>query len=126
MTTIACFVDNSILAQNLQQMLFGYDVHIFSASELNFQVRDQVQQLSPDIVLMEVTRAMENAHLYFFLRADEYTRATPVILISLSNHVAYQASVLEANGFLQAPFSSEQLYETLDRYVAPQYVTVAA
>ena len=82
--------------------------------------------MSPDIILLELSHATDNPHLYFFLRANGATRNTPIILVSAGHRLAQQAAVLGADGFLQRPFASAQLLDAVSPYLTLQQACVAA
>ena len=128
MAKVLCFCDTSAVTYAVQQGLIGseHELHMRSASYLTNQTREEIYRLAPDIVLLELTPALDNAHLYFFLRADKYTRHIPIILLSNSLRLHQQATILEANGYLQRPFGNEQLHKVIATNLLRQQALVAA
>ncbi|NJO83433.1 MAG: hypothetical protein HC828_11845 [Blastochloris sp.] len=115
MARLICFIDTTATAYAVQQGANGSDheLHILPASHLTQETREEVCQLAPDIVLLELTRAMDNAHLYFFLRADQCTRDVPIILLSKSAYLDQHAAILQADGWLQCPFDTEAFLDMI-------------
>lgn len=115
MVRLICFTDNQIVAQKLHQELTGpeYTLDVLPASKLTTELREAVERLAPNVILLEVSRAIDNPHLYFFLRSDRATRDVPIILFSSSKHLAEEALLLGAEGYLPLPFGSERLRTTL-------------
>ena len=128
MAKILCFCDTTAIAYAVQQGFIDseHDLHLLSASCLTNQTREEIYQLGPDVILLELTPALDNAHLYFFLRADRYTRHIPIILLSGSLRLQQQAIVLEADGYLQRPFGNEQLWQVISANLPSQQALVAA
>ena len=128
MARIICFSDSAAVIHAVQQGIDQgeHTIHLLSASRLNGELRETVARLMPDIILLELSHATDNPHLYFFLRADCATRDTPIILVSAGHRLAQQAEVLGADGFLQRPFASAQLLDVVSPYLALQRACVAA
>jgi CheY-like chemotaxis protein len=128
MARIICFSDSAAVIHAVEQGLDDaeHSIHMMSASRLTDELRETVQQLSPDVILLELSHAIDNPHLYFFLRADCSTRNTPIILVSAGQRLAQQAEILGADGYLQRPFASEQLLGAVTPYLELQQACVAA
>ena len=101
MARIICFSDSAAVIHAVQQGIDQgeHTIHLLSASRLNGELRETVARLAPDIILLELSHATDNPHLYFFLRAD---------------------------GFLQRPFASAQLLDAVSPYLTLQQAYVAA
>jgi len=127
MARIICFSDSAAVLYAVQQALGEglHTVHVLSASRLTGELRQTVQSMDPDIILLELSHATDNPHLYFFLRADQATRNTPIILVSAGKRLAEQAEILGADGYLQRPFASEQLRSTVTHHI-PIHQSIAA
>lgn len=117
MNRIVCFADSGAVASTVQQVLHGHDIHILSASRLTTDVRNTVEHIAPDVILLELNRSMDNAHLYFFLRADQATRFTPVILVSPTDTAAQQATILNPDDVLSRTQLANQLLHTVTRHL---------
>ena len=117
MSSIVCFTDSSAVTHATQHLLSGHELHVLSASRLTDAVRQLVGQIAPDVILLELSASMDNAHLYFFLRADRTTRNIPVILVSPSEFVEQQAAILEADGYLRRTALHDQLRPTISRFL---------
>lgn len=128
MARIICFSDSATVIHAVQQGIDQgeHSIYLLSASRLNGELRETVARLAPDIILLELSHATDNPHLYFFLRANSATRNTPIILVSASHRLAQQAEALGADGFLQRPFASAQLLDAVSPYFALQQAYVAA
>jgi CheY-like chemotaxis protein len=111
MARIICFADSSAVLHAVQQGLGEgeHTVHLLSASRLTGELRQAVQCIAPDVILLELSHATDNPHLYFFLRSDRVTRNTPIILVSAGKRLAAQAEMLDADGYIQRPFAAEQV-----------------
>jgi CheY-like chemotaxis protein len=119
MAHILCFSDTAAVIHAVQQGLNSteHTIHLLTASRLTSELRETVQRLAPDIILLELSHATDNPHLYFFLRSDRATRNIPIILVSAGQSLAQQAEILGADGYLQRPFASEQLRTTVRPYL---------
>jgi CheY-like chemotaxis protein len=128
MAKIVCFCDTTAITYAVQQGFIdsGHDLHLLSASSLTNKTREKMYQLAPDIILLELTAAPDNAHLYFFLRSDQYTRDIPVILLSNNVRLQQQAAILAADGYLQRPFGNEQLWDVIIGNLPRQHALAAA
>ena len=128
MTRIVCFSDSAATVHLVRQGLSGreHTLHVMAASHLTNDLRQMVLRLSPDVILLELSQAIDNPHLYFFLRSDQATRHIPIILLSSGARLEQQAAMLGADGFLQRPFLVDQLWRTVVSYLAPQQALVAA
>jgi len=128
MARIICFSDSAPLTYAVRQGLSTgeHTIELLSASYLSQATRDAVCRFTADIILLEATRSLDNAYLFFFLRADQVTRTIPVILISTHAHVNQQASALGANGYLQGPFGTEQLTDMIAAHMPLAEALVAA
>jgi CheY-like chemotaxis protein len=127
MARIVCFADNAAVMQAVQQGVgrSEHSVHVLPASRLTSELRQTVQRLHPDVILLELSQAVDNPHLYFFLRADQVTRNTPIILVSAGRRLAQQAEMLGADGYVERGFSADQLRALLDAHL-PLAQAVAA
>lgn len=128
MARIVCFSDDVAFLRIMQQELGDneHEVCLLPASHLSHEVRDLVRQLSPDVIVLEINRATDNPHLYFFLRSDDTTRSTPIILLSSGAQVEQQARLLGADGFLLRSAGAEQIRMALSRHLPPVAALVAA
>jgi CheY-like chemotaxis protein len=128
MARIICFSDSAAVIHAVQQGLdeAEHTLHLLSASQLTTELRETVQHLTADVILLELSHAIDNPHLYFFLRADCSTRNIPIILVSAGQRLAQQAQILGADGYLQRPFASEQLLGAVMPYFELQQACVAA
>ncbi|MBK9710332.1 MAG: hypothetical protein IPO81_03215 [Kouleothrix sp.] len=104
----------------------GHSIHIMSASRLTNELRQAVQSLAPDLILLELSHAIDNPHLYFFLRSDRVTRNTPIILVSAGRRLAHQAEIFDADGYLQRPFAAEQFHNVVASHLPSRHRAVAA
>jgi DNA-binding response OmpR family regulator len=128
MARIICFADSAAVLHAVQQGLSDEDhtIHLMSASRLTGELRQAVQQIAPDIILLELSHATDNPHLYFFLRADHVTRNTPIILVSAGKRLAQQAELLDAEGYLQRPFAAEQVRNAVTPHLPLKQAVAAA
>ena len=128
MARIICFADNATIVSAVQQGLGegSHTIHLLSASRLTSELRQTVQQIAPEIILLELSHATDNPHLYFFLRADCVTRNTPIILVSAaSKRLAHQAEILGADGYIERPLAGEQLRSARGQHLQHQHVAAA-
>src|SRR6266487_1564950 len=116
MARIICFADNAAVVHAVQQGFVEgeHSIRLLSASLLTSELRKIVQNFAPDLILLELSHATDNPHLYFFLRADRVTRNTPIILVSSGKRLAQQAEMLGADGYVERSFLSEQLHSILN------------
>lgn len=127
MARIICFADNAAVVRAVQQECGDsqHAVQVLSASRLTNELRQAVQAFAPDLILLELSHAIDNPHLYFFLRADQITRTTPIILVSSGSRLAQQAEMLGADGYVERPFLAEQLRTVLKPAAAVRHAVAA-
>lgn len=118
MARISCFLDSSTLRQQIQYIFAQTDdkLLIASASLLNLSVRAKVQQFAPDLILMELSKSIDNPHIFFFLRSDSATRHVPIIVFSNSVRLAQEAHILGADAHLPRDFTVSQFHLLLRRF----------
>jgi CheY-like chemotaxis protein len=121
MYRIICFSDSPAIIHAVSQGLDDgeHTLQLLPASRLTNELRQAVHDFAPDLILLEMSHAMDNPHIYFFLRADDATRETPVILVSNGVRLDQQAEILGADGFLQRPFAAEQLQSVVSPFLTP-------
>ena len=128
MARIICFADNAAVVNAVQQGLGegNHTIHLLSASQLTSSLRQTVQHIAPDIILLELSHATDNPHLYFFLRADSVTRNTPIILVSAAGKpLAQQAEILGADGYIERPLITEQLRRVVTPHLLSRRIAAA-
>jgi two-component SAPR family response regulator len=127
MARIICFADNAAVVHAVQQGFVEgeHSICLLSASRLTSELRRTVQNFAPDLILLELSHATDNPHLYFFLRADQTTRNTPIILVSSGKRLAQQAEMLGADGYVERPFLSEQLRTVLKPHLQMRHAVAA-
>jgi len=128
MARITCFIDTPALAQQVQKLFEQSDHHVqfVSASHLNRALRDQVQRFAPDLVLMELAQSIDNPHIFFFLRSDDITRRTPIMVFSNSVRLADEARILGADAHLPRNFGIAQLRTLVKNLLGPKLTAQAA
>src|SRR5262245_22692873 len=128
MARIVCFSDNAGIVRVVRQGLndLEHSLQVLAASRLTNDLRQTVQRLAPDVILLELSQAIDNPHLYFFLRSDQATRHIPIILLSASGRLEQQAAMLGADGYLQRPFAADQLWRMVSAHLTPQCALAAA
>jgi CheY-like chemotaxis protein len=128
MARIVCFTDNAAVARVIQQGLQDsqHSLHFLAASRLTEDLRQTVRRLTPDVILLELLQTIDNPHLYFFLRSDQATRNTPIILLSSGTRLAQQAAMLGADGYLPRPYIAEELSSMVTAHLTPQVAFAAA
>lgn len=120
MALVACLADTPALVSQISQQVeeLGHQVQVHCASYLDRTIRQGLRTLKPDIILLELTRALDNPHLYFFMRTDSLLRDVPVILVAHGHNLSERAAVLGADGFLNSPFDLDQLADFLPEEVS--------
>jgi CheY-like chemotaxis protein len=115
MARIVCFTDSAALVRAVRLGLADREhaIHPLPASLLTDDLRRTVRQLTPDLVLLELTRSADNPHLFFFLRSDEATRSVPVVMLAPNAHMEFHASALGAEAFLTTDFAPADLRSTI-------------
>jgi hypothetical protein len=129
MARIVCFSDSLTLVRTVCQSITSRDHTLFPlpGSQLTDHLRRTVCRLAPDVILIELTRALDNPHLFFFLRSDEATRHIPLVVIAPSPELEPYAAALGADGFLCEP-RPELIARALDHYLpqpAPAFTAPA-
>lgn len=119
MARVVCLSDTVSLVRAVREEIAacGHILYPFPCSRLNDALRQAVRQASPDVVLLELTGATDNPHIYFFLRADQSTRNVPVIFLSANPDLDVFADALGANGSLRFPFERSMLRRVLGNYL---------
>ncbi len=127
MAQIVCFSDTAALAHMVRGTLCdpSHALTLLPASRLDHCVRDRVAELHPSLILLELNRACDNAHLLFFLRSDEATRRVPIVLLSTSARLDQCAAVLEVDGYLRMPFDAAELVLLIGGLLAREAVRAA-
>lgn len=127
MARIMCFADNAAVVHAVQHELGAGDhtIQLLSSSRLTSELRQEVQHFAPDLILLELSHAVDNPHLYFFLRSDQATRTTPIILVSGGKGLAQQAEILGADGYVERPLIAEQLQRVLLPHLALRQAVAA-
>jgi CheY-like chemotaxis protein len=115
MALVACLADTPAVANQIKMTAeeLGHEVQSLCASCLDRATRQWLRALNPDVIVLELARALDNLHLYFFLRSDAELRRTPVFLASNGRNLSEQAAMLEADGYLSSPFDLRRLVEFL-------------
>lgn len=128
MAQVVCFSDSAAVISAVRQGLTAEEVvvHTLPASRLTDELRRMVRALAPDLFLLELSQALDNPHIYFFLRSDDATRNIPVILILAGSRLEQHARMLEADGYLQRPFVAAQVRQAVSGMIAPHEIAVAA
>lgn len=119
MARIVCFSDSAALVRAVRLGLSGREHAIYPlpCSRLTDDLRRTVRQLAPDVILLELSHALDNPHLFIFLRADAATRNVPIVVLSPSPQTDLYAGALGADAFLCSPFTAEQIDRTIQLYL---------
>jgi DNA-binding response OmpR family regulator len=117
MMQLICFSEDRTLAAELHTSLHHHSpaITVFPASALSEAVRQQVQRISPDMIVLELTSGLGNAYMLFYLRAEQATRATPILVLTDETTTAHYASILGADAVLMLPTTKGQLGQTVSR-----------
>jgi CheY-like chemotaxis protein len=107
-------VDNDPTTISLLRILLELDGHSVSVCSVAGQVIDQVAQLNPDLVLMDVylTSGDDGLNLLRQLRAKPATAGLPVVMTS-GMELSEECRQAGADGFLLKPYTPEQLAQTM-------------
>ncbi|MBO9325696.1 MAG: response regulator [Roseiflexus sp.] len=124
MACVVCLSDTVSLVRAVREEIatWGHTLYPFPCSRLNDALRQAVRQASPDVILLELTGAIDNPHIYFFLRADQSTRNVPVIFLSSAPDLDVFADALGADGSLRVPFERSMLRRVLGNYLDVPHV----
>lgn len=119
MACVVCLSDTVSLVRLVREEVTssGHLLVPFPGSRLNDALRQAVRQAAPDVVLFELTNAIDNPHLYFFLRSDQATRHVPIIFLSPRSDLELLASALGADGYLRLPLDRSALHRALCAYL---------
>ncbi len=119
MSRIVCLSDTVSLVRLAREEVTacGHLLTPLPGARLNDALRRAVRQAAPDVVLFELTNALDNPHIYFFLRSDQATRHIPVILLSSRPDLELLAAALGADGYLSLPLDRAALRDTLSAYL---------
>jgi len=75
---------------------------------------DMARRYGPDVILLDwKLRETDGGRVLSRLRADEVTRAIPVIMMSASHDGRHLAEQAGADGFLAKPFGADGLLEAI-------------
>lgn len=121
MARIVCFSDSLALVRTMRQGISSREHSLFPlpGSQLSEELRRTVRKLAPDVIMIELTRALDNPHLFFFLRSDAATRNVPLIAVAANPELEPYAAALGADGFLCEP-QPETIARTLDQHLPLQ------
>ncbi len=119
MSRIVCLSDTIALVRLVREEVTsgGHLLFPFPGSRLNDALRQAVRQAAPDVVLFELTNALDNPHIYFFLRSDQAMRRVPVIFLSSHPDLELLATALGADGHLRLPLDRATFHSTLSAYL---------
>ncbi|MCS6839175.1 MAG: response regulator [Roseiflexus sp.] len=119
MARVVCLSDTVSLVRLVREEVTssGHLLVPLPGSRLNDALRQAVRQAAPDVVLFELTNAIDNPHIYFFLRSDQATRHLPVIFLSSRPDLDLLAPALGADGYLHLPLERSALHRTLSIYL---------
>lgn len=117
MMQFICFTEDRSLAAELQISLHHHSpaITMFTAAALSEDVRQQVRQIAPDLILLELTSGLANAHMLFYLRSEQVTRATPIIALTSDATTAHYAPILGADAVMMLPASAAQVGQVISR-----------
>jgi CheY-like chemotaxis protein len=78
-----------------------------------------VQRVRPDILLQDVNMPdLDLDLLVHQVRADPGLRMVHVLLFTASDNIQEAAQRLRADGYIQKPFNSDRIKQTLERFLA--------
>lgn len=129
MARIISFADTSTLKDWIARSIGREHRHLaLPASQLTNTIRAAIRDFAPDIVLLELNSTINNAYLYFFLRADQATSDTPIILVSDSTSTDLYTHVFDAEGGVQRLFNAHQIADIIAQHLPRERAagTVAA
>lgn len=117
MMQLICFSEDRTLAAELHASLHHHSpaIAVFTASALSQAVRQQVQRISPDMIVLELTSGLGNAHMLFYLRAEQATRSTPILVLTDESTTAHYATILGADAVLMLPTTTGQIGQMISR-----------
>lgn len=98
----------------------GHDMLEAAAGDVGFAL---AREERPDVVLLDLgLPGMHGTAVLDALKADPYTSAIPVIVVSAwgEGHVAAMARGRGAAGVLRKPYEAQQLFDLVDAALAPQ------
>jgi CheY-like chemotaxis protein len=116
MKTVLIIEDNTVIRENVCEMLElgGYQA-IFA---VNGKVGlDLAKELRPDIILCDIIMPGANGFEVFGeLKADADTSEIPFVFItaSVGKKEIEKGLAMGAKGYIQKPFTGEELFETLE------------
>lgn len=118
MARVVCFSDTTSLVRAVRQSISGREHSLFPlpGSRLTDDLRRTVRRAAPDVVVLELTRALDNPHLFFFLRSDAATRDVPVIVVADDPSLEPYAEALGADVFV-AGADADAIRRALSRYL---------
>ena len=92
----------------------GYDVTLYSNGEA--LMNNDFER--PDMFLLDKQLSgIDGLEVCRFLKSQEATKNTPIIIISASSKVAGAAEEAGADEFLEKPFTIKGLTQTIEKYM---------
>ncbi len=93
------------------------DVEVIQAQD-GLEALYQAQYYEPDLVILDLMMPVASGDLVLgFIRSTEKLKKTPVLVVSAHANIAALAEQYEADGYLQKPFSPQDL-----RYAIKQFL----
>jgi CheY-like chemotaxis protein len=97
-------------------VLAGFEVTTVSEAPL---ILPAVRRVRPDILLQDVNMpSLDLDRLVREVRADPSLRGVHVLLFTASDLIQEATQRLHADGYVQKPFNSDRIKQTLERFLA--------
>ena len=107
--------DSQVDRSNLERIVADAG-HVTLLAESGAQAIERARRDKPDLILMDVNMpVMDGFAATRKLKADDATKAIPIVFVSSKNQKADMAwgQMLGAKGYIAKPYSREQILEQL-------------
>jgi twitching motility two-component system response regulator PilH len=109
-------VDDALVDRSNLERIISDAGHLTLLAESGLQAIERAKRDKPDLILMDVNMPeMDGFAATRKLKADEATKAIPIIFVTSKNQKADMAwgQMLGAKGYIAKPYTREQILEQL-------------
>jgi chemosensory pili system protein ChpA (sensor histidine kinase/response regulator) len=112
-------VDDSLTVRKITSRMLAREGYEFVTAKDGVDALQQLQDVTPDVILLDVEMPrMDGFEFARNVRADEATRAIPIIMITSRTADKHRSHAMElgVNEYMGKPYQEEQLLSLIARY----------
>jgi chemosensory pili system protein ChpA (sensor histidine kinase/response regulator) len=122
-------VDDSLTVRKITSRMLAREGYEFITAKDGVDALQQLQDVHPDLILLDVEMPrMDGFEFARNMRADEATRAIPIIMITSRTADKHRSRAIElgVNEYMGKPYQEDQLLELIARYTRRESARAAA